>query len=73
MQNRRSDLIERLNTYRLEKRLSQRNLARELGTAVSTVNRWFKRRVKPNQIQEYQIKKLLRKSGTRKSKLDGKN
>lgn len=67
------DLIKALNTYRLEHKLSQVQLAKRLGVSFQTVNRWINRHVKPSQIQEYQIKKLLLKSGTRKSKHDGKN
>ena len=55
------DLIETLKTYRLEHKLSQVQLAKKLGVAFQTVNRWLNRHVKPSQIQEYHIKKLLRK------------
>lgn len=55
-----ADLIDRLNTYRLERKLSQVQLAERLGVTFQTVNRWLNRRVTPSQIQEYQIKKLVR-------------
>lgn len=53
------DLIERLQEYRLEKRLTQEELASKLGVAFVTVNRWLNGKTRPGQIQEYQIKKLL--------------
>ena len=53
------DLIDQLNTYRLEHRLSQPRLAKKLGVTFQTVNRWLNRHMKPGQIHEYHIKKLL--------------
>jgi transcriptional regulator with XRE-family HTH domain len=55
------NLIEDLKIFRLEKRMSQQKLANELGVAYQTVWRWFTGRTQPNQIQEFQIKKLLGK------------
>ena len=55
-----SDIIKRLETYRLEKRISQEELAEKLDVAFSTVNRWFNEKAKPNKIQSYHIEKLLR-------------
>ncbi len=55
------DLIEALNTYRLEHKLSQVQLAKKLGVSFQTVNRWINRHVKPSQIQEYHIQKLIRR------------
>ncbi len=53
------DLIDKLNTYRLDNKLSQTQLAKKLGVTFQTVNRWLNRHMKPSQIQEHQIKKLL--------------
>jgi len=53
------DLIDQLATYRLERKLSQPQLAKELGVTFQTVNRWLNRHMKPGQIHEYHIKKLL--------------
>ena len=53
------DLLEKLEIYRLENKISQRKLAERLGVAYNTVNRWFTDRNKPNKIQTYHIKKLL--------------
>ena len=57
------DLVEELRTYRLEHRLSQIKLAERLGVTFQTVNRWLNRHVKPSQLQEYQIRKLLDNHG----------
>lgn len=54
------DLIKRLEIYRLENKIRQEELAKKLGVAFSTVNRWFNGRTKPNHIQTYQIEKLLK-------------
>ncbi len=53
------DLIDRLETYRLENKITQEKLAEKLGVAFSTINRWLNHRVKPNKIQRYQIEKLI--------------
>ena len=53
--------IKELEKYRLENRMSQEKLAVELDVAFCTVNRWFKNRNEPNQIQEFHIKKMLKK------------
>lgn len=58
-------LVKKLEIYRLENRLSQEELAKRLGVAFSTVNRWFNGRSQPNQIQSYHIQKLLQKSSPR--------
>ncbi|MBR4632071.1 MAG: helix-turn-helix transcriptional regulator [Elusimicrobia bacterium] len=55
------NIIKELQNYRLEHKIPQEKLAEMLGVAFSTVNRWFNGKTKPNQIQEYQIKKLLGK------------
>ena len=53
------DLLEKLEIYRLENKLSQRKLAEKLGVAYNTVNRWFMGRNTPSKIQQYHIKKLF--------------
>lgn len=55
------DLINELNQYRLEHRITQERLAEMLGVSFVSVNRWFNKKTKPNQIQEYHIKKLLKR------------
>ncbi|HDT14588.1 MAG TPA: XRE family transcriptional regulator [Firmicutes bacterium] len=54
-------IVKDLDVYRLENRISQENLAKELNVAFSTVNRWFNNRTTPGRIQAYHIRKLLRK------------
>ena len=56
------DLIDQLAIYRLEHKLSQLQLARELEVTFQTINRWLNRRMKPGQIHEYHIRKLLKDS-----------
>lgn len=52
-------LIQDLETYRLEHKITQEELADKLDVAFSTVNRWFKGRNKPSKIQQYHIEKFL--------------
>ena len=54
------DLIKQLETYRLENKISQEELAEKLSVAFSTVNRWLNGKSKPNKIQSYHIEKLLK-------------
>jgi len=65
-----NELIEKLDHYRLENRISQKQLADMLHVHFSTVNRWFNGISKPNKIQTYHIKKLL---DTHKLKLKDKH
>ena len=53
------ELLEKLEIYRLENKISQRKLAEKLGVAYNTVNRWFTGRNTPNEIQTHHIKKLF--------------
>ena len=55
-----NDLIDKLEVYRLENKISQQELAEKLGVAFSTVNRWLNGKSKPSKIQSYHIKKLLK-------------
>ena len=56
------DLIEALRQYRLEHQLTQEDLAKKLGVAFTTINRWFNGKTHPSELQEYRIKKLLGKT-----------
>ena len=56
------DLIKKLEIYRFENRISQKQLADKLHVHFSTVNRWFNGKTIPNKIQRYHIKKLLENS-----------
>lgn len=53
------DLIKKLEIYRLENRIGQKQLADMLNVHFSSVNRWFNGKTIPNKIQQYHIKKLL--------------
>jgi transcriptional regulator with XRE-family HTH domain len=53
-------LIERLEEYRLDNKISQVKLADFLGVAFVTVSRWLNGHTLPNKIQQYHIKKLLK-------------
>jgi transcriptional regulator with XRE-family HTH domain len=61
MQN--MQIVKRLETYRLEKRISLQKLAEDLGVSFSTVSRWFSGKTKPSKIQQYHIEKFLKKRG----------
>ena len=54
-------LLNQLEIYRLENKLTQVQLAKILDVSFCTVNRWFNGHFKPNKIQEYHIEKLLKK------------
>ena len=55
------DIVKKLELYRLEHKITQEELADELGVAFSTVNRWFNGKTVPSKIQQYQIEKYLKK------------
>ena len=55
------DILQRLETYRLEHKISQESLSKKLGVAFSTVNRWLNKKSRPNKIQCYHIEKLLKR------------
>jgi len=52
-------LVQELEIYRLENKVSLQHLANMLGVSYSTVYRWFDEKNEPNKIQTYHIKKLL--------------
>jgi len=55
------DIIKKLELYRLENRITQQDLAKELGVAFSTVSRWFNGKTIPSKIQQYHVEKYLDK------------
>ena len=55
------DIVKKLELYRLEHKITQEDLAEELGVAFSTVNRWFNGRTVPSKIQQYHVEKYLKK------------
>ncbi len=61
------DLLKQLEYYRLENKITQETLAKELDVAFSTISRWLNGKVKPNKIQTYHIEKFLKgKTGSKK-------
>ena len=54
-------LIQDLEKYRLEHKVTQKQLAKDLGVAFATVNRWLNGKYKPRKIHQYHIEKYLRK------------
>ena len=60
------DIIEKLNTYRLENRITQQALAKILRVAFSTMNRWLTRKIEPSMIQRYHIEKFLKSKSKKK-------
>jgi len=61
-----NELIEKLEIYRLENRIGQKQLADLLHVHFSTVNRWLNGKTTPNKIQSYHIKKLLEDHNSQK-------
>ena len=53
-------LIQQLESFRLENKITQEELAEKFGVAFSTVNRWFNGKNKPSKIQQYHIEKFLK-------------
>jgi len=53
------DIIKQLELYRLENRITQVDLARDLKVAFSTVSRWLNGKTTPNKIQQYHIEKFI--------------
>lgn len=60
------DLIQRLDNYRLEHRITQKKLADLLSVAFVTVSRWLNGHTRPNRIQQYHIQKLLSERGRKR-------
>jgi len=54
------ELVQKLDIYRLENKISQQSLATRLGVSFVTVNRWLNSKTKPNKIQQYHIEKFLK-------------
>ncbi len=61
------DIIDQLEHFRLENKVTQQTLAKKLGVAFSTVNRWLNRKSSPRKVQSYHIQKLV-ESGARYAK-----
>ncbi len=55
-------LLQQLETYRLDRRITQAQLAKMLGVKVVTVSRWFNGHTQPRKMQEHHIRKLLKQA-----------
>ena len=55
------DIVKKLELYRLENKITQQALAKELDVAFSTVSRWFNGKTVPSKIQQYHVEKYLTK------------
>ena len=53
------ELIEQLLIYQLKNRIPQKELAKNLGVAFTTVNRWFNGKAIPNKTQQFHILQLI--------------
>ena len=54
-------LIDRLESFRLENKITLQKLAKHLDVNYTTIYRWFSKKNRPNKIQQYQITRLLDK------------
>lgn len=52
-------IIEQLEEFRLENKISQQEIANRLGISINAVNRWLTGKTTPNKIQAFHIKKLI--------------
>jgi transcriptional regulator with XRE-family HTH domain len=59
-------LIEKLEEYRLEHKITQEELADILGVTFAAVSRWLNGHAKPNKIHAYHIRKLISGKGRKK-------
>jgi transcriptional regulator with XRE-family HTH domain len=63
------NIVKELEHYRLENRVTQDELAKEIGVNFSTVSRWLNGKTTPNKVQQYHIEKFInRKNGHEKIK-----
>ena len=63
------DLIKQLELYRLENRITQVELANDIGVNFSTISRWLNGKTTPNKIQQYHIEKFLNCANRKKEKM----
>ena len=54
-------VLKKIEHYRLENKITQETLAKELGVSFSTISRWLNGKTNPNKIQAYHIEKFLKK------------
>jgi len=53
-------LLEKLEEYRLENKISQEEIAEKLGVSFNTVNRWLNGKNIPRKMHLYNIQKMVR-------------
>ncbi len=58
----KNDLTDRLESYRLDRKITLQELSKLLDVNYTTLYRWFTGKTKPSKIQAHQIKKLLDKA-----------
>lgn len=63
------EIVKQLELYRLENRVTQEELANEIGVNFSTVSRWLNGKTNPNKIQQYHIVKFLKGKSRSKKKI----
>ena len=56
----KNNLLEQLETYRLENKITLQKLAKLLDVNYTTLYRWFSGKTKPSKIQTYHIDKFLK-------------
>ena len=59
----RNNLANKLESFRLENKITLQKLAKLLDVNYTTIYRWFSGKTKPSKIQIYHIEKLLKKRG----------
>jgi DNA-binding transcriptional regulator YiaG len=62
MQYMKNNLTKRLESFRLENKITLQELSRLLDVNYTTLYRWFSGKTKPSKIQQYQIEILLKKA-----------
>lgn len=53
-------LIKKLEKYKYEENLTQKEISNYLKVSFATVNRWFRGHCKPSKTHRYHIRKLLK-------------
>jgi len=64
-----ADILNELDHYRLENRVTQGELAYAIGVNFSTVSRWLNGKTIPNKIQQYHIEKYVKYAKRKKAKV----
>lgn len=62
MQYMKDVLVTRLESFRLENKITLKELAKNLEVNYTTIYRWFSGKTHPNKIQIFHIEKLVKKT-----------